>query len=231
MKPVVTSSRRSRGGLSLGFVGGIRLVPEKRTIRVLMALVVGMTLISSLLRALEPKPGHRGAGMVLSALDPSARQRLFDTAEPQDWQYIIIHDSRGQVGGEDELNAAWDDWYRSQGLPRNGAGYHFVINDDQGSEDGGIQRARRWENQLVGGFIDAEDANFWNRVSIGVCVMGDATEQPYSKSQMDSLVWLIKQLQEQYGIPRERVIVQVGDSGSVASAFFPEGQFRRQLLD
>lgn len=213
-----------------------RRLPDKRTIRVLMALVVGMTTLASVLMLLDPGPIHRGPALALSALemdDPAFTEKaLFSPNRPlsSDWQYIIVHDSRGQVGSANDLDRFWNQYYQGEGLSPRGAGYHFVINDAAGNADGQIEVCQRWQEQYPGGFIDAEGDDHWNRVAIGVCVMGDAERQGFSEDQLASLGRLVREMQLRLNIPRENVIVQVGQADRPAP-FFPEAQFRRQLLD
>ncbi|MFI4860689.1 MAG: N-acetylmuramoyl-L-alanine amidase [Phycisphaerales bacterium JB063] len=211
-------------------------MPDKRTFRVLSALIVGMTAISAVLMVLDPGPVHNGLSIPLSAMESddalSIDQALFATRKPlsEDWQYIIIHDSRGQAGSVADLERFWDQYYASEGLSPRGAGYHFVVNDAAGKSDGEIEVCQRWQEQYPGGYIDAEGDDHWNRIAIGVCVMGDADARSFSGDQMASLTALVRELQRKFNIPRERVIVQVGQTADPA-AYFPESQFRRQLAD
>ncbi|MEM1354042.1 MAG: peptidoglycan recognition family protein [Planctomycetota bacterium] len=211
-------------------------MPDKRTIRVLGALVVGMTIVSSILLALEPDPTHRGSMISLSAVDfqqEDVAEKLWKTREVYPWQYIVIHDSFGIAGSERDLNEAWDAEYARQGLDRKGHGYHFVVNDGLSPlGDGEIQITPRWQDQRVGGFIDAEGADNWNRIAVGICVMGDAGSAPFSTAQGDSLTELVKELQGKLDIPRENVIIQVGSATSQGPAtYFNYAQFRRSILD
>lgn len=194
-----------------------------------------MTLVSSLLLALEPDPGYRSGALALSAVDlssDSAKQQILVPPSDLDWQYIIIHDSRGIPGGERELDAAWDREYARQGLatPR-GAGYHFVINDANGQDDGQLQIARRWKDQLAGDYINGEQADLWNRQAIGICMMGDADQRPFSNDQIESTVKLVRILQQAYNIPRDRVFVQTGRSAESTGPYFPSAQFYTQIRD
>ena len=231
-----TGKRKPTHGLVGATLGRTRRLPDKRTFRVLLALVVGMTAISSVLMFLDPGPVHQGPGVALSALeldDPrSIEEALFSTKKTlsDEWQYIIIHDSRGQAGSVADLERFWDDYYTSQGLSPRGAGYHFVVNDASGKADGEIEVCQRWQEQYPGGYIDAEGDDHWNRIAIGVCVMGDADVRGFSDHQMSSLSGVVRELQRKFNIPRERVIVQVGASHQPA-AYFPEAQFRRGLID
>ncbi|MBX2852094.1 MAG: peptidoglycan recognition protein family protein [Phycisphaeraceae bacterium] len=208
---------------------------DQRTLRVLGSLVVGMTLVSAILLALEPDPGYRTNAWSLTALDMSsdtARDEILGVPDGRKWNYIIIHDSRGVTGNAKELDKAWNLQYARQGLPATrGAGYHFVINDREGRSDGEVEIARRWKDQLAGDYIAGEQADKWNREAIGVCLMGDADNRPFSDDQMDATVKLVRLLQQAYDIPRSRVFLHTGRSADSLARFFPAGEFRKQIRE
>ena len=242
MEPLATNQDGKKRKLVRGAVGSKsrkerRRLPDQRTVRVLFALVVGMTAFSSILMLLDPGPVHRGPSLALSAMeqnDPqSIEAALFNTNKPlrvDDWQYIIIHDSRGQTGSLENLEQAWNRYYADRGLAQRGAGYHFVIDDAASGADGRVEVCQRWQEQYPGGYIDTEGDDHWNRIAIGVCLMGDADSRPFSHDQIESLARLTRELQQKFGIPRENVIVQVGQTEAPA-LFFPEAEFRRRLAD
>lgn len=194
-----------------------------------------MTLVSAILLALEPDPGYRTNAWSLTALDMSsdtARDEILGVPDGRKWNYIIIHDSRGVTGNAKELDKAWNLQYARQGLPATrGAGYHFVINDREGRSDGEVEIARRWKDQLAGDYIAGEQADKWNREAIGVCLMGDADNRPFSDDQMDATVKLVRLLQQAYDIPRSRVFLHTGRSADSLARFFPAGEFRKQIRE
>jgi len=196
-----------------------------------MTLVVGMTVISSILLALMPKPGFQGGVISLSVLD--LQDQMFDVAaEEKPWRKIIVHSSLDVTGGMEHLDDAWNDWYLDHGMPGNrGAGYHFVINDASGHGDGALEMAPRWKQQAYGDFLDGEYANQELRESIGICVMGDVESRPFSPMQMDTLADLIQVLQERYDIPRERVEFRVAQGSDGVAPYFPEAEIRRRIND
>lgn len=233
MKRRVTRRRVDSGVAFHRLASGKKRLLDKRTIRVLGSLVVGMTLVSAILLALEPDPGYRQNAWSLSALDMAsddARDEILGVPADHDWNFIIIHDSRGIAGGERELNAAWDREYARKGLatPR-GAGYHFVINDRQGRSDGEVEIARRWQDQASGDYITGEQADRWNREAIGICLMGDADHRAFSDDQIDATVKLVRLLQQAYDIPRNRVFVHTGRSADSLAPYFPAGEFRKRI--
>jgi len=161
------------------------------------------------------------------------QDQVFDVvAEEKPWQKIIVHSSLGQQGTMEDLDNAWNQFYISQGMPGNrGGGYHFVINDAKGHDDGVLEIAPRWEEQVYGDFLDGEFANQELRQSIGICVMGDVESGPFSPKQMDTLVSLIRVLQERYDIPRDRVEFRVAQGSDGVAPYFPEAEIRRRIRD
>ena len=234
MKRRVTRRRLDSGVAFHRLASGKKRLLEKRTIRVLGSLVVGMTAISALLLALEPDPGQRQFAWSLSALQmdsSDARSEILGVQAKRNWQYIIIHDSRGVAGDANDLDAAWNREYARQGLPATrGAGYHFVINDDRGKSDGEVQISRLWQQQRAGDYLTGgEDADYWNSNSIGICLMGDADTQPFSDDQIEATVSLVRMLQQAYGIPRDNVFIQTGRSEQSKASHFSKTEFLRQI--
>ncbi|MFN3166894.1 MAG: N-acetylmuramoyl-L-alanine amidase [Phycisphaeraceae bacterium] len=197
------------------------------------SLVVGMTVVSAILLALEPDPGYRSNAWSLSALamdGPDARDEILGVQGDKQWRYIIIHDSRGVRGDTQALNAAWNREYARQGLPATrGAGYHFVINDSQGRSDGEVEIGPLWQQQQPGDYVAGETADYWNANAIGVCVMGDADTRPFSEDQIDATISLVRVLQQAYGIPRDKVIIQAGQSSDSPALHFPKAEFLKQI--
>ena len=202
------------------------LVLHRRTVIVLGALVVGMTLTSGLLLILEPGPVVPPVGITLQRTTPSDRSEgpLFETASLRDWQAIVIHDSGGTAGSYQTINQI------HQRLGHSGNGYHFVINNGTGRDDGAIEMGFRWEQQNVGAYIQGQEADWYNRHAIGICLIGDTQRQPLTQTQLNQLIWLVQQLQKRFGIAQEAVFVDVGDS-SEGVKLFPYGWFYHQLLD
>ncbi|MEM0915658.1 MAG: peptidoglycan recognition family protein [Planctomycetota bacterium] len=193
----------------------------------LACLVFGMTSVSALLLALEPGPMAPLSGVSLRSIDDggsAAADRLFETPESLDWRAIVIHDSGAQVGSSQSINRVHDD------LGRGGLGYHFVLNNGSDEVDGLIEVGFRWQTQMIGAYLpDGGASTAWHhKHSIGICLIGDADRAAPTEAQQRELVWLVRQLQRRYGIPSDRVMIQVGSNGS--SALFPETAIRAQLI-
>ncbi|MEM1209109.1 MAG: peptidoglycan recognition family protein [Planctomycetota bacterium] len=200
-------------------------MPDRRTLTVLACLVFGMTSVSALLLALEPGPMAPLSGVSLRSIDEggsAAADRLFETPESLDWRAIVIHDSGARVGSSQSINRVHDD------LGRGGLGYHFVVNNGSDEIDGLIEVGFRWQKQMIGAYLDGEGASWYHKHAIGICLIGDSDRSTPTAAQQRELVWLVRQLQRRYGIPADRVLVQVGSEG--ASTLFPETGLRAQLI-
>jgi len=101
-------------------------------------LVASMTLASGLLLMLEPKPLAPTGGMALAAVDSSSDglAQIFNTrptAIPGRWQRIVIHHSGQAMGNAQSIG----ELHQAHGF--GGLGYHFVITNGDGGENGMIQ--------------------------------------------------------------------------------------------
>ena len=189
------------------------------------ALVAGMTLTSILLLVLTPGPTVPISGVRLQAVEQETDRagKLFDTARPWPWQAIVIHDSGSAVGSSLTIHQAHEN------LGRGGLGYHFVINNGSLAEDGQIDVGFRWQRQYPGFYVEGKGSDWYNRNAIGICLIGDADHQAFTDAQYRQLVWLVKQLQQHYGIPRQAVHVCLGSDPSQPEANFSYTLFSQQI--
>ncbi len=203
------------------------LVLDRRTWVVLSSLLIGMTAISSLLLVLEPGPVAPLPEVTLLSTDQSIdpADRLFNIPRNQDWQAIIVHDSGTDDGSAESVGAA------HERLGRDGLGYHFVINNGSGERDGTIEIGFRWQQQISGTYLDGPGADWFNSHAIGICLIGDADTGRFSDSQLRELIWLVRRLQDRFGIPREAVYAQIGSDSHRVSPHFPDAWFRSTLLN
>lgn len=140
------------------------------------------------------------------------------------WDYVIIHHSATDVGSALRFDSAHTR-RRWKGL-----GYHFVIdNGTSGKEDGQIEVSPRWLHQEDGAHCKAGNMNYRG---IGICLVGNFSEDKVSPAQMESLVFLVNRLKEYYNIPDSRILGhdQVkGASTECPGTRFPWSEFRRRL--
>ncbi len=144
------------------------------------------------------KPSY--SGNIPSAWIPPARLEI-----PGRWQAIVIHHSAEDFGDARSYNLA----HKERGW--DGLGYDFVIdngNNKDGKPDGCVEVGYRWRQQLVGAHCRArpDDNNYWNKHSIGICLVGNFQKHPPTEAQWRSLVKLIHFLQRRYHIPTSKIV-------------------------
>ena len=122
------------------------------------------------------------------------------------WQGIIIHHSGTSYGSAKHEH----EYHKSIGW--DGLGYHFVINNGvfkngYGKADGLVEVGYRWRGQQTGSHCRPENdySNYWNKHTIGVCLIGNFNKTRQSERQWRSLVKLVRFLQKRYNIPASRI--------------------------
>ena len=124
----------------------------------------------------------------------------------QRWKGIVLHHSAVPFGSA----AHEEKYHKSRGW--DGLGYHFVINNGirkngYGEPDGLVEIGYRWKGQKVGSHCreNGDKSNYWNKYTIGICLIGDFETKPPTQRQMDSLVKLVRFLQDRYDIPTSQI--------------------------
>lgn len=114
------------------------------------------------------------------------------------WKNIVIHHSatnNGTVKGMDR-------YHRENRHMENGLAYHFVIGNGHGMKDGEIVAGGRWNLQLAGGHLASEALN---RVSIGICLVGNFESGEPSAVQLRALAGLVSYLLKRCALPRTSI--------------------------
>ena len=140
---------------------------------------------------------------------------------------IVIHHSATRTGSAELFGAH----HRARGMV-NGLAYHFVIdNGTAGTQDGFIEVGDRWRQQLHGGHCRQD----WvNETGIGICLVGDFTRDKPTARQLNSLVLLIRGLQDQFQIPEAKVVAHgeiLGELSECPGQAFPWGELRQRLRE
>lgn len=204
---------------------------DRRTRVVWGAFMAAMTTVGGLFWLLQGGPAPRLDGLALTpmvaAAGPQSIEAVFRTRAPlerQRWQAIVIHHSGSLYGTPESLESQ----HRAMNL--SGLGYHFVIGNGSGMEDGEVNVGYRWLDQLPGAHVAGPKGDWFNRHSVGICLVGDGRRRPFTEMQMRRLVQLVGALAEQLDIPADRIylhseLTQVDDPGRL----FPEAAFREQV--
>lgn len=153
---------------------------------------------------------------------------------PGSWLQVVVHDSGLHFEDHEHI----DRRHRNEGL--SGNGYHFVIGNGTGRlGDGAIIATSRWADQRPGAHVAADldggqaalaAADEHNRISIGICLVGDGDERAFTPAQIRALQSLVVQLQSRFDITDDHVLLH-GDLSDVSSPgrFFPSVEFDRFL--
>jgi hypothetical protein len=115
------------------------------------------------------------------------------------WQAIIVHHSATSNGN----TAIFDKQHREE-MHWDGVAYDFVIGNGTDSGDGQIEVTFRWRGQIAGAHCKTPN-NWGNEKAIGVCLVGNFDNTSPTVRQMQSLVKLVRFLQNRYRIPKRFV--------------------------
>ncbi len=140
------------------------------------------------------------------------------TAPSHPWQFVVLHHSASEAGSVESIDADHRTRKDASGIPWRGIGYHFVIGNGRGMQDGQVQSTFRWRDQTAG--AHAGEARY-NQEGIGICLIGDFQSAPPSEKQLESLAQLLTQLQGEWQIPDDRIITH----GQVKATACPGKQF------
>jgi len=161
----------------------------------------------------SPVAGRVDAATVTAPASPRITPR--DAAIDRDrWRAIVIHDSGTPAGDV----AAIERRHQQAGLA--GLGFHFVVGNGQGMDDGAIAVGPRWERQLSGAHAPrgwrtpvradggvALDAVALNQSAIAICLVGRADRRPFTDRQCREARALVRQLQAEFAIPDRAVFM------------------------
>jgi len=198
-----------------------------------LSLAVSMSLVGSVLLALEGRPAPRLDGLALSmpvgAEGPAGIESVFRTRadlEGRRWRGIVIHDSGEAFGSPASIARQ----HEQRGLV--GMGHHFLICNGAGAPDGEVHVGFRWLDQLPGAHTAGPEAEVYNQQYIGICLIGDGDRRGFTDAQMRRLIELVAALQRKLDIPVENIRLHRDVAGvSSPGRLFPEAAFRRRLAE
>jgi hypothetical protein len=116
------------------------------------------------------------------------------------WKYVVLHHSASPSGNYDQIDAE-----HRKVLGYDGCGYHFVIGNGTGSEDGQIEVAQRWVNQKHGVHCRNAKNSEIDEYGIGICFVGDLDKEPPTDRQVAAARALVAYLRSRYAIDPARV--------------------------
>jgi N-acetyl-anhydromuramyl-L-alanine amidase AmpD len=121
----------------------------------------------------------------------------------RDWKYIVLHHTASNSGDVASIHESHLQNKDKNGKPWLGIGYHFVIGNGQGMDDGEIESTFRWKQQLQGAHAGVAD---YNQHGIGIVLVGNFENGPPSVAQLNSVKRLVRVLSREYDIQTARII-------------------------
>lgn len=122
---------------------------------------------------------------------------------PRDWKYIVLHHTATDSGDVASIHEAHLKNKDKGGKPWLGIGYHFVIGNGNGMDDGEVQPTFRWREQLHGAHAGVGD---YNQHGIGIVLIGNFEKHAPSPGQMLAVKQLVATLAADYGVSSDRVL-------------------------
>jgi len=145
----------------------------------------------------NPSTGRQRVG-------PSAAYRDFEPlVPPRDWTSMVLHHTGTQQGDVTSIDQAHLQRTDDEGRPWLGIGYHFLIGNGRGMDDGQIEPTFRWRRQLQGAHAGVTN---YNEQGIGICLVGDFESEPPTERQVEAVESLIGTLSERFGISATNMV-------------------------
>ncbi|WP_459555366.1 peptidoglycan recognition protein family protein [Lacunimicrobium album] len=119
------------------------------------------------------------------------------------WKHLVIHHTATETGSVEMIHKLHQQRKDASGNPWKGIGYHFVIGNGHGMDDGQIESTFRWEEQIQGAHAGNTE---YNERGIGICLVGNFEKQPPTEKQLESLLSLMEALSKRYAIPTEKIV-------------------------
>jgi len=137
------------------------------------------------------------------------------TADARKWKYIVIHHTASATGSVESIHEEHVKKKDKSGNPWLGIGYHFVIGNGQGMEDGECEPTFRWKTQIQGAHAGSANRDY-NELGIGVCLVGNFENTPPTGAQMHAVKKLVQTLKTEYRIPNTNIVghKEVRDGGT-----------------
>ncbi len=187
--------------------------------------------IPCVLFILQLGDGEIQGGVLLTKLAPVEERPevdvILDAVQGQSWDAIVIQHLAKPAGIVESI----DRDHKNTGL--NGLGYHFLIGNGNGLDDGHIHVGYRWLNQTSAARpTDINESN-WGSRTVSICLVGNGNRRPFTSQQLVHLCNLVQRLQIELSIPANRVWLahELGEKNSSPGKHFAEAQFKSQLLD
>lgn len=142
----------------------------------------------------------------------------------RDWKYIVLHHTASEQGDVASIHESHLKNKDKNGKPWLGIGYHFVIGNGKGMDDGEIEPTFRWKKQMQGAHAGVAE---YNQVGIGIVLVGNFEKSPPTKAQLGSLKKIVRVLSREYDIQTAQIVGH-GDvkATECPGAHFPLSEIR-----
>jgi len=168
----------------------MRVIHDRTIKRVLVAIEVPVLVFIAVMYFTNMPPSRRYSdGEIESLCAPAAQSAA--------WEYLVLHHSATAAG-----SAAAFGRYHRQVRGWKELGYHFVVGNGQGSQNGRVEVSDRWTKQEPGAHAGSA---LYNTRGIGICLVGHFSRTRPTSAQYDSLLRLCAHLMRKYGIPLANV--------------------------
>lgn len=137
------------------------------------------------------------------ALESGLPLNIHSEALKRRWIYVVIHHSATSAGSVEGIHAEHRQRRDSSGNLWLGIGYHFVIGNGNGMQDGQVEATFRWRQQLHGAHSGSA---VHNANGIGICLIGNFEDKAPTAEQLKSVTQLVESLASRYNIPARLVI-------------------------
>lgn len=121
----------------------------------------------------------------------------------RDWKHIVIHHTASEKGSVETIHAYHLTKKDKNGNPWKGIGYHFLIGNGSGMNDGEIEPTFRWKQQMTGAHAGNDE---YNQRGIGICLVGNFEDHRPSSAQLAAVKRLVGVLKREYAIKSSQVI-------------------------
>ncbi len=139
----------------------------------------------------------------VTPLDPIATNPWRPTIALRDWKYIVLHHTASDAGDVEMIHNQHVKNKDKNGKPWLGIGYHFVIGNGRGMDDGEIEPTFRWKQQMPGAHAGV---NEYNQRGVGIVLVGNFEKSTPTSRQLKSVKELVAVLAREYAIDAEHVI-------------------------
>lgn len=196
------------------------------------SLLLAMTAMTGLLSLMTGAPSGLSLAPAASTVSSGSGDWVEGVLTPASeiegpkWDGIVIHHSASIQGSLASVTRQ----HEMQGL--NGLGYHFLIGNGNGAEDGELLVGYRWQGQHPGAHVAGPLSEQYNASKIGICLIGDGDSRGFTAEQLSTLMELVRGLQDEFGIADNAVELH-RDVASTSSPgrFFPQVSFENGLLN